>query len=152
MPSSLVVKNKFRRGQGGRQPATVRTIRGDFHCLLDVRTLSNRAACPFAFTCSLWLWVGVGGGVGFARVCMCLDSFPGVGSDSVLVQHGEEALSAEETRHHEDHVSCWLGSAPFDGSHVFVSFQAVFLRMQYFPPSALIRSRTVPLLVLGSSR
>lgn len=33
------------------------------------------------------------------------DPVPGVGSHPVLVQHGEEALLAEEARHYEDHVS-----------------------------------------------
>lgn len=32
------------------------------------------------------------------------DPFSGVGPDSLLVQHGEEAVPAEEARDHQDHV------------------------------------------------
>lgn len=48
---------------------------------------------------------------------LLLDSFPGVGPDPVLVQHGEEALPAEKTRNHEDHVS-WIQILWFATAHV----------------------------------
>lgn len=47
------------------------------------------------------------------------DPVLGVGPDSVLVQHGEETVPAEEARDHEDHVSA-DGNAPKNGKHLFV--------------------------------